>query len=365
MRPHPPSSWVRVAVIEGVQEATLSIKGPFQVVTLETGEVLNEGHSLKNVPVRPAPAGLRVGDTSYRFNALRILADKTKGVVVNGRSYRGHLEIFREKDETLTVVNRVGIEEYIYGVLRHEIAPWWPDEAIKAQAVAVRTYAAYQRSIREKEDYDVTGDVMSQVYGGAKGETWKIRRASQATWGEVLKWKGGLLPAYYSSTCGGHTEAATEVWGDQQAPLVGRDCEFCTVSKHYSWRREIAADLVQKKLRWRGLDIGPIEELKILERTVSGRVKSVQVVHGRGKTVLKGHEFRMHVGPDLVRSTLFNVYREGDHFVLSGRGWGHGVGMCQWGAYTQARRGTRYSDILSFYYPGAAIELLEPKPQPN
>jgi len=358
-RPHPPSSWIRVAVIQGAQELSLRIKGEYTIETTQTREMIGTGKHLQEVSVKPSISGVVIGLEHYKVFGVRILAERTKAIQVNGRTYRGLVEILREQDQTLTVVNRVGIEEYIYGVLRHEVAPWWPAEAMKAQAVVVRTYAVYQKMIRAGEDYDVTGDVLSQVYGGAKGETRRIRSIARSTWGEVLQWKGEIFPTYYSSTCGGHTEDSREVWGDDLPPLRGGPCDTCTLSKHYIWEKQIPLELIRKKLRWRKLDIGTIMGIEIFERNRSGRVKKISIIHSKGQSTLKGHDFRMHIGPDLLKSTLFDASIEGDSLSLKGRGWGHGVGMCQWGAYTRARRSDNYRSILDFYYPGSQVTVQE------
>jgi stage II sporulation protein D len=364
-RPHPPSSWIRVAVIQKAPELKIDIRGPYRIVTTQTSEVLDEGRSLTSTVVQPTRTGIVLGSKTYKIFAIRIETDWAKSISVNGKKYRGLVEIFREQDLTLTVVNRVGIEEYIYGVLRHEVAPWWPKEAMKAQALISRTYAAYSRTIRQEEDFDVTGDVLSQVYGGAKGETRRIRKISRQTWGQVLYWQGELFPTYYSSTCGGHTEAAQELWKIDIPPLQGRPCEFCTLSKHYVWDNEIRVDLIHKKMRWRKYDVGTIRDIQVVDHTSSGRVRNLKVIHDKGHTQITAHQFRMMMGPEVVRSTQFTISRKGPSIYLKGKGWGHGVGLCQWGAFAQARRGVKYKEMLSFYYPGATIVQMESKPTKN
>jgi stage II sporulation protein D len=361
-RPHPSSSWIRVAVMKGAKDLKIAIKGPYQLLTFHTGELLKEGKELRSTQILPTQTGFLIGKEPYKIYGLRIQAKKTKAILINGKVYRGLMDIIREEDQTLTVINWVGIEEYLYGVLRHEVAPWWPTEALKTQAIASRTYAVHQRGLRKDQDYDVTGDTLSQVYGGARGETWRIQKASQATWGKVLTWEGKPFPAYYSSTCGGHTESSTILWKTNLPPLEGRPCGYCELSPRYQWYQTVDLELIEKKLRWRKHDIEGIRGIEISEHTRSGRVKMVKIIHQKGTLSLPAHKFRMILGPNLIKSTLF-TFKVTDHKAyFKGRGWGHGVGMCQWGVYGLARKGKNYKEILDFYYPGAEITQLEPKP---
>jgi stage II sporulation protein D len=279
---------------------------------------------------------------------------------LNGKSFRGAVEVAIKDNHRLMVINFVPLEEYLYGVLHHEVSHRWPMEALKAQAIAARTFALYQMKQNKLQPYDLRSDIYSQVYGGSGNEKEATNRAVNETKGMVLYYKGEILPAYYHATCAGHTEDADGLWGVNIPPLKGRECTFCIYSPHYRWSKWIPLSKLNATLRANGYAIGSIVSIDILSKNVSGRVEKVELVDAAGKTlVLTGKEFRQAVGPNEVRSTKFDLSVKNGQVAFHGFGWGHGVGMCQWGAYGQALRGESAAEILAFYYPGSQIMTLD------
>ena len=158
------------------------------------------------------------------------------GVIqVNGKGYRGWVEIRKKKNGLLLVVNELDIEEYLKGVVAAEIPPDWEFEALKAQAVASRTYALYQKQSAGNRPYHILATVDSQLYSGNRGEHPQTVRAVQETRGVVITYQGEIIPAFYHSSCGGHTENAAELWGIDEPFLKGVDCECQEISKYGLW----------------------------------------------------------------------------------------------------------------------------------
>ena len=356
----PGPGFIRVAVVRDNPQVSLQIHGRFTILALHTRDLLQQGRRLPAVAVRAVQSGIALGDDVLPVVGVRIEPESDAAISVNGRRLRGALEIVRQKDLTLLVVNHIDLEDYLRGVLSREAPDYWPPEALKAIAIAARTYAAYQRLTKAAVDFDVTGDVMSQDYGGKSGEKAATTRAVKATAGVVLAFQGRLFPTFYHSTCGGRTEHA-RVMGDFDLPPLqgGVACTFCSASPFFTWRRRLTrADIGWALRNSPNGSAGPVSRMVVTQRTPCGRVAEVTVVGARRTVRLTGYDLRALLGFERIRSLLFSVIEDGDAFVINGHGWGHGVGMCQWGAAELARRGLSAGEILAYYYPGAQLTSL-------
>ncbi|MCR4336696.1 MAG: SpoIID/LytB domain-containing protein [Candidatus Omnitrophica bacterium] len=353
------SQEIRVALIKDLDHVTFRIQGPYQILDPLSGEILQEGRRLEPTHVVAKHDGIQIGEIKYLRNRLRIAPRKDVALWYNHKEkrYRGMLDFIKQTENKLLVVNRVEIEDYIRGVLFHEISDRWPMEAMKAQAVAARTYALYQIGQNTSQEYDVSSDVYSQVYGGKSGERYRTNLATWRTSKEVLIYQGKLLPAYYSSSCGGSTENVQELWGHQDLPpLRGRACLYCAKLPHYEWKQNFRLKDVQEELSRNGYALELIEEIRVDSRNASGRVKELEVITRDGQHVMvSGKDFRRIIGPNKIKSNKYDIEMKGYYFDLIGKGWGHGVGMCQWGAYGMAQQRFHYRDILQYYYPGVEI----------
>jgi len=278
---------------------------------------------------------------------------------VNGRGFRGNVDIIKKDGGKLMVINRLPLDDYLYGVLYHEVSHRWPMEVLKAQAIAARTFALYQVRQNKLQPYDLRSDVYSQVYGGRTSEKWSTTRAVNLTRGKVLTYNGEIFPSYYHATCAGHTEDAVNLWNIDMPPLKGVPCDFCKDSPHYRWTKDIPLQAIRDKLSDNGHKIGRIAAVSIISKNASGRVDKLEIRDEAGTSiVLTGKDFRQIMGPNEMRSTKFDATVKEGGLVIYGLGWGHGVGMCQWGAYGMARRGKKAEEILKYYYPGAEVVKL-------
>jgi stage II sporulation protein D len=351
---------IRVAVLKDKTEATLSVTGSFEIADARTEVSLYRGRNFLGMKVTTSQEGIKVRNTVYNTDAIMVISKKKAAISVNNRSYRGDISILKDASGKLLVINTLDLESYLKGVLYHEISHKWPIDAIKAQAVAARTYALYQKEVMRSKDYDVAADTSSQVYGGYSSEKRKTNRAVNFTSGEVLTYKGKLFPAYFHATCGGTTEYAGELWKIDMIPLKGgRACSFCSESPHYYWKAELDLKTIAKKLEGRYQSKEGLNNIAVTERTGTGRVRTLELKDASGKSmVISAKDFRSLLGPDLIRSTNFSIVIDRDRVTFSGKGWGHGVGLCQWGAYGMSNKGYNYKQILDLYYPGAEIVRL-------
>ena len=266
----------------------------------------------------------------------------------------GDLEITAQ-DEHLLVVNVVDLEEYVAGVVSSEVNPDWHEELLRTQAVAARTYVLHKKSENAARLFDVYASVQDQVYTGRKNVNDAVLDAVHRTRGQVLTYEDRPIFAVYSSTTAGPTEDAMNVWAKDLPYLKGVDCPFDRKSPWYEWRATIPFDTVEARLKEEGYPIGWLATFAPYRMTAAGRIKDLRILHSRGELILTGQEFRRILGYAKVRSTRFAIERIDRHVVLTGKGAGHGVGLCQWGAKEMAELGYPYQSILRYYYPGTEI----------
>ncbi len=360
-----PEREVRVRVLDGKDSIHAVIRGPYTISDAATGVELLSGTGLKG-SIEPTRNGISIPDQRQGIQLAggspkRITPRIDGDILVGWKRFRGDIDIIKRPDGKLAAINRIGIEKYLYGVLYHEISHRWPMEALKVQAIAARTYALYQISKSKDKPYDLTSDIYSQVYGGSASERWSTVRAVDQTKGMVLAYKGALFPAYFHATCAGSTENASNLWKINIPPLKGGVfCPYCRKSPHYIWRWEAPLVDVEKKLKLAGYKTGSIVSVEAVGRNSSGRVEKLEFTDYSGaRLMIPAKDFRLAMGANDVRSTRFTLKVESGRLILNGLGWGHGVGMCQWGAYGLAQKGKTAEQILKFYYPGAEIASID------
>lgn len=347
---------IRVCVASGKDRVLVQVKGHYKIEAINSDLVLRKGRYLKKRYIKPTISGLMLGDTEFKIYGIRIVPKKDATIFIDKMRFRGIVDIMRTKKLELTVINHLDIEKYLYGVLQHEVPYYWPMEAVKAQAIAARTFALYRRETMRERDYDVTSDIYSQVYGGRARERWRSRRAVDLTKGKFLVYERKVLPAYYHSMCGGHTENAKIVFDIDLLPLKGRPCPYCKGAAGMYWKAAFSYKDIEKRLKKYGINLKGINFIVEGKRDASGRLKSIKIRHSKGVKEIKGYKFRLALGPNVIRSTNFTIRITPKGVMFRGKGWGHGVGMCQWGAFGMAKRRFNYKAILKFYYPGAEIK---------
>ncbi|MEO0948888.1 MAG: SpoIID/LytB domain-containing protein, partial [Cyanobacteria bacterium J06641_5] len=244
----------------------------------------------------------------------------------------------------------VDLEHYLYSVVGAEVVQSWPIEALKAQAVAARTYALYERAKAQGKLFDVSNTTNSQVYKGITTESNRTHAAVNETNSQVITHGGQLILAAFHASSGGHTENVEDVW-TQPLPYLRGVADYDRGAPVYEWSKAIASEALGSKL-----GIGPARSVRIERTTPRGRVIALSVVGELGSKRLSGEEFRRALN---LRSTLFAIAEARGVFQVSGRGFGHGVGMSQWGAYHLALQGTNYQQILGHYYQNATLARVQ------
>jgi stage II sporulation protein D len=272
------------------------------------------------------------------------------------RWYRGTLEL-KIAGSGIAAINHISVEGYLYGVVPAEMSAKWPAEALGAQAIAARSYALANLGKHAKNGFDVCATDECQVYRGAGIESLASNSAVDATRGSVLTQGGKVLSAFFHASSGGYTENSEDVWF-QKLDHIRAVPDYDQNSPHYEWYKNVPAADLSSRLAHRGIRVGGLRELQTVSRSFSGRVRSVRVIGTRGTKEISGETLRLAAG---LRSTLFNMAPRGGaagspaEFAFAGRGWGHGLGMSQWGARRLAEAGYNSEQILAHYYPGARI----------
>ncbi|MDR1301453.1 MAG: SpoIID/LytB domain-containing protein [Treponema sp.] len=314
------------------------------------------------------------------------------GSTAEDRSYRGSIE-FRPTQTGITLVNILNIEEYLYGVIPAEMPAYWPGEALKAQAIAARSYtlACLGEDIRDvpkEKGFDLYGSVLSAAYRGVNGEARATTAAVDATRGIYLSAGGKPLKAYYSANHGGYSEDSRSVWGystfnaavpdkllssrpgplplDELARWIqDRPRSYSSVpnlhsSQAYRWEKWVAAEEIRSRNAADGNSLGEILQVTSRGRGISGRINEVEIRGTQGTLRIKGDRIRSRLGG--LRSNLFTIRSKlgkngrPEYFIFQGAGWGHGVGLDQSGAAGMAQAGFTAAQILSHYYPLATVQ---------
>jgi len=371
-----------------------------------------------------------VGNASLR---LPVEVTGTRLLQWGDHPYRGTLRLVRGKNG-FTVVNILGVENYLRGVLKMEVNPAWDFEVLKAQAIVARTYALRNLGKHGSEGFDLCALPHCQVYRGVNAEDARLTKAIEATKGIVVATESGVLAVTpYHADSGGYTANVADVWGGNIPYLVSRPEPFDYESPYSNWQVPLAFREIEEALKPRGLNVGNVTEIRVLSTDQAGRAVYVGIVGDRGRAKIKASHFRMALGSSKIKSTYFTIEsggrtrlknegkplpegdgaaydeqalttmiergvfssdelmdmllnpgKRGDYLRLAlkrqsgvrpetqvdpkgdssgtvtirGRGWGHGVGMSQWGAKKMAEEGWDYRKILGYYYPKTQLKRL-------
>lgn len=351
---------IRVAIVTDAARARIEIRMPYEVRDIASGRVIAEGASLGESEVTRGKGGFNLGRLFVPAERIQVVAQIDGTIGVNGKAYRGKMAFVPTGEKTFAIVNYVNLEHYVASVVSGEMYSDWPEAALRAQSVAARTYALWRLDQKgKKAEWDLTAGKESQMYPGLSGEIAATRKAAQDTFGVVLTYEGKIFAAYYHSACGDYTASVQDVFGEEEIPpLAGVTCRNCQESPFYRWTVNVSQEEMIERLKSAGFAVEQISDVKVVELDQSGRAKSVEIDTGKKKFYVKPGELRKIFGTDRIRSTAFSIALEGGVFVIKGAGWGHGVGMCQWGAYGLAKLGFDAEGILRIFYPESEIVRL-------
>ncbi len=375
-----PQFWVRVLLLDDVPECSLKADSSFSIINAQT-QMLEGLFGQIDEPIKATVSAGRitVGGRQVASKEVIIEPDTPYIFNLNGDDYRGKLKlIVNSSGDSFDGVNLVPLEPYLAGVVGAEMPDYWEPAALQAQTIAARTYCLYyKKQFGYKRHWDVQKTQANQVYLGAGAESAQIWDAINKTYGKVLVCKGAdgsedIFPAYYSSTCGGHTENSENVLGDSFEALVGVPCSYCQDVARlnvFFWpmaqfdKSYVTSKLLQKYPNLKRL--GKITNITAVEQSEYGkfaRLTKVKLLGSTGESdFLRAEDLRLTIDPSgqKLKSTICQIIDMGDKWAFSlGRGWGHGVGMCQCGAEGMARQGKTANEVLQYYYHGSRIKTI-------
>ncbi len=351
---------IRILVQRDKPQVQVSVPASFEVLD-DQGRSITRGEKLAGATVKPVGQGIQWWD---RIVPTRFLVVKSMGNGIRvGASgvYRDEVLIYKNSKGSLDVISRLELEDYLKSVIPFEGNPKWALESLKAQAIVSRTFALTKMLARREEEYDVSAGFMSQVYAGKQIENERTNQAVDATRGQVLLYKEKIFPAYFHSTCGGATTAADLVWRVKPlAPLGGVECKFCQRSPHYKWEAVVTPAEIKQKLAKQEMPVQDVLAIRTDKIDRTGRAHKFVIQSTWAEKVVDADAFRVWIDPMRLKSNLITKIRANDAgaFVFKGKGWGHGVGMCQYGMKYLGELGYTYQGILEYYYPGATIASL-------
>jgi stage II sporulation protein D len=257
-------------------------------------------------------------------------------------------------------IREIDIEHYLMGVLAGEIYADWPEETLMAQAVASRTYALYRLSHPAHDNFDMTATVSDQVFDLTKPPPQSVMQAVRATRGEVLEMDEVVVPGFFHSCCGGHTEIASNVWSwaGSFPYFDSKPDPYCKKCKDWDWEYSVSREELEATLTESGFQLPEGWFINTELYHTSPRVWRVVIMSPiltQKPLQIAGVDFRRLLGYSNLKSTIFSVNEGEDLVTFYGRGFGHGVGMCQWGARGLALKGAKYDEILNYYYPQTTL----------
>ena len=394
---------VRIALATSAENARVGGTGTWRVYSRNSANLVTSGTAGTTMRIERRGNQLVAvkadGSVTSRQTAPLLVRATTPGSFVtwNGKRYRGEL-VIRPNNGGLLVVNRLGVESYLRGVVPLEIggvAKPGDEAAVEAQAVAARSYSYIHIADAGTRAFDMYGSIQDQAYGGVDAEQAMSDRAVESTRNMVLRYAGRIINTPYSSTCGGRTAAVKEVWwrrndepylksvSDQ---IPGTDKYYCDISGRFRWTTSFNETQLRETLeKYLGtvtpasepavaasatsrLSLGRITGFNVTGRTPSDRVASVSIQTERGNYVVRGNDVRFVLrtpSGSLLNSTYFTAETTKgssgaiDQLTIRGGGYGHGIGMCQFGAIGRARAGQDYRTILTSYYQGTTVERID------
>jgi stage II sporulation protein D len=351
---------LRVALSQKQAELVIGSSTPAKIVNGQ-GKTVGTLPPLEGFFAKSTPGAV----TFFGQKGWQLIVEPTEGgfVYIGDRWYRGQVRLVTTA-QGISVINEIDLEDYLAGVVGKEMPRAWPQEALKAQAVAARSFAIYRRSKQKNPLYDLVNTTSDQVYGGIDGEAESTRTAVKATAGQILTYQGKVIEALFHANSGGHTENSEQIFSGIIPYLRGVP-DFDQAAPNFQW--SVNFSQVQLKERLPGL--GNIISMTPQGTTDHGRVKQIKIVGESGTKMMQGREFRQALK---LKSTLFKVMPQSNlvasqsrplpgkpsGFTLQGRGHGHGLGLSQWGALALAQKGNTYQQILQYYYKNTTLQTM-------
>ncbi len=354
---------VRVLLLENAEEAKIEINSAYTIWELGNNKILAQGNYLPESTVYVNSGRFQIKPVSSLSTRkqyplievggkIEITSQNNGFIKLNNSKYQGKLQMIPKKAKRFTVVEEINVEDYLPGVVESEMPAKWQDSAILAQVIAARTYAVYQKKINTNAQYHIYKRDLA--YSGSYTSHPKPKELVEKSRGVIMVYDWEIFPGYFHSTCGGHTEDVNLVLGLKSIlPLSGVSCGYCKKSKYYRWKKVIKKSEIEERLRNFGIKVKGLSGITAEKIGPGGHCSTIKIKYSKGTKRLNANEFRLMVGPNYLRSTAFKVKDEGSSLIFEGKGWGHGIGLCQYGTQDMARSGYKWFEILRRYYPGS------------
>ncbi|MBH8571542.1 SpoIID/LytB domain-containing protein [Nostocaceae cyanobacterium CENA369] len=343
---------LRVAIERNVNQVKVG-SSTTALIKDSTGRTLGQLPGMSAFYAQPIPGGVALDKWQ---SGLFWIEPTGKGFVYIGdRWFRGRILVV-PTEKGLTAVNWVDDQEYLYSVIGGEMDASWPQEALKAQAIAARTYALYEREKQRNNPVYDLGDSPDrwQIYKGVSSESPATYAAVDSTAGQVLTYKNQIILSVFHACSGGHTENVEDVWGSKE-PYLRAVQDYDQNISECNWVKTFSPAEISARIS----GVGNVKDMIPESYSPFRSVKVLKIVGDRGTKVLQGEEVRTALK---LKSTRFSVSKGADgSFVLQGLGFGHALGMSQWGAYNLAKQGANHLQILGHYYQGVALTPIKTK----
>jgi len=354
------------------QEKLIPKSNPLKIDTLQKIPTLRVLLSKKGSVTLSSKTGIILNNRSYkklsaRYTHGNIIIDAQKYTEVElssnspiyvqnkHKSYKGKMLLTSYKNR-LALVNLVKMNDYLYGVVTSESFASWKPEALKAQAVASRTYAYYQSKVRKNWVFDIHDNTFDQVYSGMKGESKQSINAVDATLGVVILSNDKVIYSQYTASSGWYSASSKEIFNAEKSYLYAHRDNFSKAMPNGTWTKKISIRQLEKNLNKRGFNFKSIYALEPVKIGESGRVLTIKVKAINGEKILRTYSTVRRAAN--LYDILFKVKKVNGYFVFEGGGFGHGVGYSQWGGQKMAKDGYKYDEILKFYYNQVVLKKL-------
>ncbi len=322
-----------------------------RVLITNKSQVVIQNEKKQKMTIAYRQGGMTINNNPRNHKCIDI---NTTGIVyIDGTAYRGTASIV-STNGSLYIINKVGLEEYLYSVVPSEVYQSWHHNTLKSQAVAARSYALFESDRNKNNFFDLYSDYRSQVYKGITAESPVTSKAVADTFGQVLTYDNKVIKSYYSSSSGGRTASGAEI-GDNQPYLQAVGSYLGDKNPHKNWQVEVPLQKIEQEYK-----TGRIHSVNVASRSPSGRIKDILIRDYNGNTYkVDAYKFRSYVGNLTMKSTLADIkLGNNGNLLIYGSGYGHGVGMGQWEAEALAQQGASYSQILSHFYRGTQLKKL-------
>lgn len=367
--PRKPPPQIRVNLTSTPQaKLQIAVRGPYVVRSVPSQKMLGEGDRLESADILLEGSQIQVGAKRFPRQPLEFASKSAALISVNRHTYHGVVRVYPQESGKLVAVNVVPLEDYVSCVIDCEMPAKFPSAARQAQAIVARTYALWQiQQADPAAAYDVFATVRSQKYLGAEypdaggrrlaGESASSREAAAATRGLVCQANGKIFCTYYSAVCGGATTPGREIFSDADAVLRSVPCTWCGDSDKYRWQAELtpAELLAAVRKQSDGKQLSGIASVRQLTGPQAGVISQFVLSDGRRTMSVSGMTLRQNLPAGKLLSPHFSMNLTKGKISVDGQGFGHGAGLCQWGARGLANNGKSAVEIVQHYYPGATV----------